>query len=53
MYKCSPATLQYSETLVGAFEIRFRTSVYKQLETRETLTLTRNPNPNTNPNPLP
>ena len=27
-------------TLVGAFEIRFRTLVYEQLETRETLTLT-------------
>ena len=25
-------------TLVGAFEIRFQTLVYKQLETRETLT---------------
>ena len=31
-------------TLVGAFEIRFRTLVYEQLETRETLTLTPNPN---------
>ena len=33
-------------TLVGAFEIRFRTLVYEQLETRETLTLTPTPNPN-------
>ena len=32
-------------TLVGAFEIRFRTLVYEQLETRETLTLTLIPNP--------
>ena len=32
--------------LVGAFEIRFRTLVYEQLETRETLTLTPIPNPN-------
>ena len=31
-------------TLVRAFEIRFRTLVYEQLETRETLTLTPNPN---------
>ena len=38
-------------TLVGAFEIRFRTLVYEQLETRETLTLTLTPNPNPNPNP--
>ena len=27
-------------TLLGAFEIRFRTAVYEQLETRETLNLT-------------
>ena len=31
--------------MVGAFEIRFRTLVYEQLETRETLTLTLIPNP--------
>ena len=31
-------------TLVGAFEIRSRTLVYEQLETRESLTLTPNPN---------
>ena len=33
-------------TLVGTLEIRFRTLVYEQLETRETLTLT----PNTHSN---
>ena len=38
-------------TLVGAFEIRFRTLVYEQLETRETLTLTPTLTPNPNPNP--
>ena len=27
-------------TLVGAFEVHFRTLVYEQLETRKTLTLT-------------
>ena len=35
-------------TLVGAFEIRFRTLVYEQLETRETLTLTPTLIPNSN-----
>ena len=35
-----------AESLVGAFEIRFRTLVYEQLETRETLTLTLTPNLN-------
>ena len=35
-------------TLVGAFEIRFQTLVYEQLEARETLTLT----PTLTPNPL-
>ena len=34
--------------LVGAFEIRFRTLVYEQLETRETLTLTLSPTPTGN-----
>ena len=29
-----------ADNLVGAFEIRFRTLVYEQLETRETLTVT-------------
>ena len=32
--------------MVGAFEIRIRTLVYEQLETRETLTLTPNLTPN-------
>ena len=35
-------------TLVGIFEICFRTLVYEQLETRETLTLTPTLNPNSN-----
>ena len=34
--------------MVGTFEIRFRTLVYEQLETRETLTLTPTLTPNTN-----
>ena len=38
-------------TLVGAFEIRFRTLVYEQLETRETLTLTLTPTLTLIPNP--
>ena len=37
-------------TLVGAFEIRFRTLVYEQLETRETLTLILTPTLIPNPN---
>ena len=32
-----------ADNLVGAFEIRFRTLVYEQLETRETLTITLTP----------
>ena len=40
-------------TLVGAFEIRFRTLVYEQLETRETLTVTPTPTLTPNPNPNP
>ena len=38
-------------TFVGAFEIRFRTLVYEQLETRDTLTLTLTLTPIPNPNP--
>ena len=37
---CSSYLTIQRTTLVGAFEIRFRTLVYEQLEGRETLTLT-------------
>ena len=43
-------TIQHT-TLVGTFEIRFRTLVYEQLETRETFTLSLTPRPTLTPNP--
>ena len=43
-------TIQHT-TLVGTFEIRFRTLVYEQLETRETFTQSLIPTPTLTPPP--